>query len=43
VWVANFYMGVFGRIRLDIKRERIEIDEKAGDPPDHSVSRKTSL
>jgi hypothetical protein len=28
VWVANFYMSVFGRVRLDIKRERIEIDEK---------------
>ena len=28
VWVANFYMGVFGRIRLDIKRERIEIETK---------------
>jgi hypothetical protein len=28
VWVANFYMSVFGRVRLDIKRDRIEIDEK---------------
>ena len=33
VWVANFYMGVFGRVRLDIKRERIEIEtsERAKD------------
>jgi hypothetical protein len=31
VWVANFYMSVFGRVRLGIKRERIEIEttEKA--------------
>ena len=25
VWVANFYMNIFGRIRLEIKRERVEI------------------
>lgn len=25
VWVANLYMGLFGRLRLDIKRERVEI------------------
>ena len=25
VWVANFYINVFARVRLDIKRERIEI------------------
>lgn len=31
VWVANVYMGVFARIRLDVKRERVEIatEEKA--------------
>jgi hypothetical protein len=31
VWVANFYMSVFGRVRLGIRRERIEIEtgEKA--------------
>lgn len=28
VWVANFYMSLFGRLRLDIKRERVEIKEK---------------
>lgn len=28
VWVANLYMGAFGRLRLDIKRERVEIEEK---------------
>src|SRR5665213_204062 len=25
VWVANVYMGLFGRIRLDLKKERAEI------------------
>jgi hypothetical protein len=25
VWVANLYMSLFGRVRLDIKRERLEI------------------
>ncbi len=25
VWIANVYMSLFGRLRLDIKRERVEI------------------
>jgi hypothetical protein len=25
VWLANVYMGIFGRIRLDIRKERAEI------------------
>jgi hypothetical protein len=25
VWIANVYMGAFGRLRLDIKREGVEI------------------
>lgn len=25
VWVSNIYMSLFGRLRLDIKRERVEI------------------
>lgn len=28
VWLANFYMGIFGRVRLDLKRERLEISSK---------------
>jgi hypothetical protein len=28
VWVANVYMSLFVRLRLDIKRERVEIDVK---------------
>jgi hypothetical protein len=27
VWVANVYMSLFVRLRLDIKRERVEMDE----------------
>jgi len=25
VWIANIYMSLFGRLRLDIKREKVEI------------------
>jgi hypothetical protein len=25
VWIANMYMGLLGRVRLDIKQQRIEI------------------
>jgi hypothetical protein len=25
VWMANLYMGIFGRLRLEIKRERVQI------------------
>jgi hypothetical protein len=25
VWIANIYMSIFARLRLDIKRERVEI------------------
>ena len=28
VWVANHYMSVFARLRLDVKLERIEIEQK---------------
>jgi hypothetical protein len=28
VWIANIYMSVFGRLRLDIKHERVEIEEE---------------
>ncbi|HEX5736192.1 MAG TPA: hypothetical protein VF131_25410 [Blastocatellia bacterium] len=27
VWIANQYMSIYGRLRLDIKRERVEIKE----------------
>jgi hypothetical protein len=32
VWLANFYMGIFGMVRLDLKRERIEIASKETGP-----------
>lgn len=36
VWVANLYMSLFGRLRLDIKRERVEITAEA-----HAVASQT--
>jgi hypothetical protein len=29
VWVANIYMSFYGRLRLDIRRERVEVEIKA--------------
>lgn len=31
VWVANIYMSIFNRLRLDIKRERVEISAQEKD------------
>lgn len=28
VWIANFYMSIFSRIKMDIKKEKIEIAVK---------------
>jgi uncharacterized membrane protein len=28
VWIANQYMSLYNRLRLDIKRERVEITDK---------------
>jgi hypothetical protein len=28
VWIANVYMGIFGRLRLEIKHERLEIQKE---------------
>ena len=40
VWVANLYMSLFVRLRLDIKRERVEINkEEESAPSDEVVSR----
>ena len=34
VWIANFYMAAFARLRLDVKRERVEIAaEQSGAMP----------
>jgi hypothetical protein len=34
VWVANVYMSLFGRIRLDLKRERIQLNKEESDTKD---------
>ena len=28
VWIANIYMSAFGRLRLELKEQRVEIEEK---------------
>ena len=33
VWVANHYMSLFARLRLDVKLERIEIEQKEEKAP----------
>lgn len=33
VWVANIYMSLFYRVRIDIKKEKIEIEEKEQNLP----------
>jgi hypothetical protein len=35
VWVANVYMSLFVRLRLDIKRERVEIEGEIREPGAH--------
>src|SRR6185369_1252400 len=46
VWVANVYMSLFVRLRLDIKRERVELDvveeQKAGPRPKNQGPRTSS-
>jgi hypothetical protein len=34
VWVANVYMSLFGRIRLDLKRERVQLKKEESDTKD---------
>lgn len=36
VWVANIYMSFFGRLRLDIKREKVEIAAEEAAQEDRS-------
>jgi hypothetical protein len=31
VWVANVYMSLFARIRLEVKRERVQIKQQGKD------------
>ena len=35
VWIANFYISLYGRVRLDIKRERVEIAAQERSLPKH--------
>ncbi len=34
VWVANVHMSLFGRIRLDLKRERVQLKKEESDAKD---------
>jgi hypothetical protein len=27
VWIANLYMGIFGKVKLEVKKERVEIQK----------------
>jgi len=39
VWIANVYMSMFGRLRLDIKRERVEIEVQEDAAEEAKVTR----
>jgi hypothetical protein len=34
VWIANFYMAIFGRLRLEIKSQKLEIAQGEARPPE---------
>ena len=36
VWIANAYMSLFGRLRLDIREERLEIEELEAEKEDRT-------
>ena len=38
VWLANVYMNIYSRVRLDIKRERVEIAVKEQDIKEEAAS-----
>jgi hypothetical protein len=33
VWIANFYVAIFGRLRLEIKSQKLEIAQGEAQPP----------
>jgi hypothetical protein len=41
VWIANFYMAIFGRLRLEIKSQKLEIAQGEAQPP--AIEREDSL
>ena len=43
VWVANIYMSLFGRLRLDIKRERVEIKAEELEVQDKTTTPDTGV
>jgi hypothetical protein len=47
VWIANFYMAIFGRLRLELKSQRLEIAQgerrAEAENGDSSFSRTVSL
>ncbi|MES1256747.1 MAG: hypothetical protein ABUS56_14125 [Acidobacteriota bacterium] len=45
VWIANHYMSLFGRVRLEMKLERLEVQhaEQHGHQPIAATSRRLSL
>ena len=38
VWVANFYMSLFNRLRLDIKHENVEIQQMVDTEPASAIA-----
>jgi len=40
VWIANFYMSAFGRLRLEIREERLEIEDLEGDLAEEQAERR---
>jgi len=42
VWLANIYMSFFGRVRLDIKEERLAIDAAESKKEERAISRSDS-
>jgi hypothetical protein len=40
VWIVNIYMSLFGRLRLDIRHERLEIENTQKESQSTAASRK---
>lgn len=41
VWVANLYMGIFGKVKLEVKKERAEIQAIEGEVEEKAERKKT--
>ena len=37
VWIANIYMGIFGKVKLNVTRERAEIKKIESETPDKAA------